>query len=221
MIELNSTLVVLLLEVLFALFVAILWLLYNWRKTKTQSYSFAEQLVNNLDISEVERTEKLAALIIKNVPMEAQELKALLRDISVHEHALYRLIIQIFLKRDPELLNELQEYVYALAKPYCKMLKQNSGVPEDPNSAANSAALEQANKRIARLTSKNMVLTEQLEQALKTADTIAEEYSRVFGGTQEETELRESAKRMLRIFQDAMDSAKEKLVIPQMEEANL
>lgn len=225
MIELNSVSVILALEVLVVLLVAVIWLLIASRKNKTQTFDIAEKLVDALDDTEAERTQKLSNLITSNCQIDAKNLQALLQDIALHEKALYRLIVQIILHGDSESLKELQDYIYGLAKPYCRLLQfgpmpyHEPVVQEMP--VANADDLNFANKEIVRLADENTALVGQLQQALKTADSITEEYARVFSGKQEEAELRASAKRMLSIFEEALDKAKAQAAISLLDEPNL
>ncbi len=208
MMELNPALWVLLFEALIALLIAFGWLLYSSRKVKNQTFSFAEQLVNNLGTSKKDHAEDLSAIITENAHIDAQLLETLLNDVNMQEKALYRFVIKILLERDPELLNDLQDHVNALAKPYCKVLQQSLSTehlrPSEENCPP-SEELALAHQEILRLKDQNTSLTKELKQAITTVDHIVEEYTRVFNGKPEEIELRNSAHRMLELFKRVTD----------------
>jgi hypothetical protein len=214
MMELNPALWVLLFEALIALLIAFGWLLYSSRKVKNQTFSFAEQLVNNLGMSKKDHTENLSAIITENTHIDAQVLETLLNDVNVEEKALYRYVIKILLERDlerdPELLNDLQAHVESLAKPYCKVLQQSLSSDQmrlSEGASSPSEELELAQQEILHLQDENTRLTKELKQAITTVDNIVEEYTRVFNGKPEETELRKSAHRMVELFKRVTDHA--------------
>ncbi len=208
MIELNSATVVLLFEILAVLLIILLYLLFSARKNKIKTFSFAEHLVDNLDTTKADHAQKLSSIITDHVPIAPEVLDTLLNDIEIHEKALYRLVIQIMLDNNPELLGQLQENIANLATPYCKMLQKSFEVnqlnlkPTLVNEAdnADNGELALAQQEIARLTLENSRLHQELLQSVQAAENIVEEYSRVFNGRQEETELHNSALRMLDIF---------------------
>lgn len=232
MIELNSVVVILTLEALVGLLAVVIWLLYSARKLSNKNFNVAEQLIENLDQTEAARIQKLSALITQNSTVAGHELKALLQDIALHEKALYRMVVQAILGQDPLSLYELDEYIYALAKPYCKLLQiepnapqveleQQAGLTDMEGGNNHAMELQFAQKEIVRLADENTELIAQLQVALKAADEITEEYSRVFNGKQEEDELRASAQRMLAIFSEALDNAKAQSTISLMDESDL
>ncbi len=232
MIELNSLVVILTLEALIGLLGLVIWLLYSARKISNKNFTAAEQLIENLDQSEAARIQKLSTLITQNSALAEHELKALLQDIALHEKALYRTVVQAILGQDPLALYELDEYIFALAKPYCKLLQIESSAPQsevaqhdglDNAGTLNNQAMELqfAQKEIVRLADENTELITQLQAALKAADEISEEYSRVFNGKQEEDELRASAQRMLAIFSEALDNAKAQSTISLIDESDV
>lgn len=217
MIELNSVVMILMVEALVALLLLCGWWLWRARKTKTQDFILAESLVDDIDDTAAQHSQKLAVLLNECCQLEESTKAALLKDIALHEKALYRLFVQLFLDRDTSQLKELQGYLFDLDKPYCKMLQYGSvdyqQAALDKIAPTRNQELEFANKEIVRLADENAVLSSQLQEALKTIENISEEYARVFNNTQNEVELRESAKKVLAVFQNTLDSLQEKATL--------
>ncbi|MCX7086900.1 MAG: hypothetical protein NTV00_02480 [Methylococcales bacterium] len=217
MIELDSVVVILMIEALVALFLLVMGL-YLWsRKKKSGDFQVAHALINQLGETHTLRTERLENLIVESCELEAGDLQALLKNIDVREKALYQQIIQVFLNRDPKVLKELDAYIQDLSKPYCAMLKKVGG-NNAPNAAATATAaaaaeadLAIAQEKIARLMDKNSAITQQLQLALRTVDEVSDEYTQMFNGTKGEIELRASYRRFMRIFQSIENDANEQL----------
>ena len=216
MIELDSVVVILMIEALVALFLLVLGL-YLWsRKKKSGDFQVAHALINQLGETHTLRTERLGNLIIERCELEAGDFEALLKNIDAREHALYQQIIQVFLNRDPKVLKELDAYIQDMSKPYCAMLKKVGN--NTPNAAATAATataeadLAIAQEKIARLMDKNSTITQQLQLALRTVDEVSDEYTQMFNGTKGEVELRASYRRFMRIFQSIENDANEQII---------
>jgi hypothetical protein len=201
MIELNSVVLILMVEALVALLLLLIGLWIWSRKKKSGDFKVAHDLIDELDDSKTVRTHKLGKLIADNCVLDPGELQILLKDVDVREKALYQQIIQIFLNRDPKILKEVDEYIQDLAKPYCAMLKHAGNNVLAFEDSQEGADLAVAKQDIKRLTEHNSALTEQLRLALKTVDEVSDEYTRIFNGNKNESELRASYKRVLHTFQ--------------------
>jgi len=136
-------------------------------------------------------------MITENCNIAPDVVKGLLNEISSSERILYQQIIQIFLNRDVELLNDMDQYIDNISEPYCKIIRHSSGNAEE------SDTLNAAEDKIERLMQQTERLGEQLTVSMNTMDEISAEYSRVFSGTQTELELENSSKKMFAIFHDA------------------
>jgi hypothetical protein len=201
MIELNSVVVILLIEAIVALLLVLLGLWIWSRKKKSSDFQVAHELIDELDEDKSLRTHKLGKLITGSCALDSGELETLLQDIDVREKALYRQIIQIFLNRDPKVLKAVDKYIQDLAHPYCALLKSVENTAPVAEVPDNGPELAAARQDITRLTEQNTMLAEQLHLALKTADEVSDEYARIFNGSKNELELRASYKRVMYLFQ--------------------
>ncbi len=199
MIEFDTALIILMVEALAALLLLGVILLIVFSRRRSREHAAAHDLVVRLEKSEVKRSKKLGEAIIECCEIDKDKLREILKEISSCEHALYQQILQIFLKRDVALLNQIDSYINKLSSPYCRLLKDSNSTEV----VSNDEELEEAKLQISRLKKEGAQLSEQLEMAMKTMDEISAEYTRVFSGTQSELELENSSKKMLRIFHEA------------------
>lgn len=204
MIELDTALIILMVEALVGLVLLAIVLLFLFAKRKKREHVAANELITRLEEAEIKRSKKLGELIKENCEIDNNQLQEILREIRNCEHALYQQILQIFLQRDAALLKEIDRAINKLANPYCRILQESNGLV-DPGSIEE---LERAKAQISQLKKEGKQLAEQLEKALHTMDEISTEYTRVFSGKQTELELENSSKKMLRIFQEAEKSAR-------------
>lgn len=203
MIELNSVFVILFVEA-FAVFTLLIlgYLLFS-KNNSSGEFSAADELISKLEESENIKAKKLGGLILKNNSVKEDELNKLLDEISQNERLLYQKIIKMFLTRDIEILQELDQYIDQLSAPYCKLLSgstTDTAIPEK---------LKVAENKIRSLMEESKHAREQLKIAMTTMDEISAEYSRVFKGTQTEVELANSSKKMINIFHDAGNKIKD------------
>ena len=205
MIELDSVVVVLMIEALVALLsLAFGYFLYT-RTTKNNEHKAADKFVVKLKKNESERGKKIEDIILKNCDIEPDSLKKLLQEIITSERSLYQQIIQMFLNRDINLLVEMDEYVHNLSKPYCKALKDKSS--HGTNHVALENEVQIAHEKIDKLNDERSRLSDQLQMAMTTMDEISTEYTRMFNGTKNKSELEKSSTKMLQIYRVATDRA--------------
>jgi FtsZ-interacting cell division protein ZipA len=213
MIELNSVVVILMVEALAALLLLVIGLWLWSRKKKSGDFHMAQTLIDDLDEAKELRTENLGKLIAAHCALAPNELQTLLKEIDRREKALYQQIIQLFLNHDPNVLKDVDDYIQDLAQPYCAMLKAVGNNSPALEEAEHQADLENANQQIVQLTKKNTALAKQLQLALKTVDEVSDEYTQLFNGNKHELELRASYKRLLQAFQ-SIEAEIEKTQIP-------
>ncbi len=212
MIELNSVFVVLMTEAFAGLILLTVGFLLFSRKKDLGEQTAAHKLIDKLEDNEYTKTKKLEDMITENCNIAPDEVKELLNEISSSERILYQQIIQMFLNRDVEMLNDMDQYIDGISEPYCKIIRYSSGNTEESN------ALEVAEDKIESLMQQAERLGEQLTVSMKTMDEISAEYTRVFSGTQTELELENSSKKMFSIFQDAEQRIKDSFKDKQAEE---
>lgn len=197
MIELDSIIVILMIEGLFALLLVIVALyLFSSHKSK------GDQLASNKVIARLKDTgnlkaKKLTTLVATNVDIEPAELNEILAEMKSSERQLYKQIIQLYLKRDVDALANIDQQIDRFSEPYFKVLAHSVG------GAVDTETIEEYEKKNYLLMEQNDRLGEQLSLAMATIDEISSEYSKVFSGTQTELELKNSSKKMLGLFQQA------------------
>jgi len=199
MIELDSVLIILMIEALAALLLlaAVFFVFYHKRRSKERTD--VHQLIDKLEDADGIRTKGLEERIHANCQVDNEKLKLILKEINTCEHELYQKIVQIFLKRDGALLKEIDHSINRLSTPYCNILRESVAAGD----SGNNSELEEAKAQISRLKREGARLAKQLQMSMQTIDEISSEYTRVFSGTQSEMELENSSKKMLCIFADA------------------
>jgi len=199
MIEVDSVLIILMVEILAGLLLLAVVFFIFYHKRRSKERTDAHKLIDKLEEAEVIRTKKLGKRINENCQIDNEKLRAILKEINHCEHELYQQILQIFLKRDGALLKEIDHYVNKLSTPYCNILRDSVTAADN----GNNSELEEAKAQISCLKKEGAILAEQLQMAMQTMDEISSEYTRVFSGSQSELELENSSKKMMRIFADA------------------
>ncbi|MCK4841673.1 MAG: hypothetical protein KAT04_07290 [Methylococcales bacterium] len=202
MIELDSVVVVLVLEVLAVLLLLILGFLLFSKNKRSKENAASHYLINKLEKNEHNKAETLRKLVSESCVMEKDELTDWLAQVSYNDKLLYKQIIKMFLNRDVKLLTDIDKHVDNLSKPYFKLLDFAAIATEE------SEEMKAAKNKINNLIGENKLLTEQLSMAKKTMDEISAEYTRVFSGTQTELELENSSKKMLKTFKYAEQQVK-------------
>jgi len=203
MIEINSVIVILMAEALAALFLFVLVFMFFAKRKKSNGEVSASDLIDKVEVTEHLKVKNLQKLIQDNCSIEPDVLDALLKEITSNERILYQQIIQLFLKKDSDVLNNIDEHIDNLSEPFCKLLIHSSS---NEMESGKSAAVED---KLQRLMQENSRLSEQLSVAMNTMDEISAEYTRVFSGRQTELELENSSKKMFEIFNTAEQEIKE------------
>jgi len=203
MIELNSVFVVLMAEALAGLIFLLLGFFLFSKKQVLGEQTAANKLIDKLENTEDIKTKQIEDMITENCNIEPDVVKKLLNEISSSERVLYQQMIKMFLNRDVELLNEMDQYIDNISEPYCKIIRHSS------SNVAESGAPEVVEDKIEKLMQEIARLGKQLTISLNTMDDISSEYTRVFSGTQTELELENSSKKMISIFHDAEQQIKD------------
>ncbi len=194
MIELDSLIVVFMLEASLALFLLIIALFLFRKNNRKGELVVSAKVIEKLQDTENIKAKKLNALFSTHCDLDANALNELLGEIKSSERTLYQQIIRIYLTKDAKSLNKIDQHIENLAEPYCKVLTYSSGGAEKE---------KQYEEKLQQLMGENERLGEQLTIAMTTMDEISAEYTRVFSGTQTELELENSSKKMFNIFQQA------------------
>ncbi len=194
MVELNSVLMLFMLEASVVLFILILLIFLFSKNNRKKEYAASAKVIDQLQDTENIKAKKLASLFSTHCKLEQEVLNSLLTEIKSSERNLYQQIIKTFLTRDVKLLGKIEQQIDKISEPYCKVISHaSSGKVED----------KESEEKLQRLTEENKRLAEQLTIAMNTMDEISAEYTRVFSGTQTELELENSSKKMFDIFQQA------------------
>lgn len=197
MVELDSIIVVLLLEAVIAFFLVLITV-YLFARGKSKG----DQLVSNKVIAKLKKTgskksEKLSALINAHVDIDSVELNEILAEMESSERQLYKQIIKMYLKRDVNALLSIDKRIDDFSEPYFKIMGYSVAKTGDTDKQ------QMDEKKVQLLTEQNEQISEQLTIAMTTIDEISAEYSKVFAGTQTELELANSSKKMMDLFKQA------------------
>jgi len=195
MIELDSIIVILMIEGLVALLLVVIALyLFSSHKSKGEQLA-SNKVIRKLKDSGNIKAKKLSSLVATHVDIEPNELNEILTEMKSSERQLYKHIIQMYLKRDVDALATIDKKIDDFSEPYFKMLAHSVSDTIDIESESEDK------KTIDLLVDQNEKLSEQLTLAMGTIDEISAEYSKVFTGQQTELELKNSSKKMLGLFQ--------------------
>jgi len=203
MIEIDSIILVFMAEALLAFFLLILVWFFISKKKTTGDELASEKVIEKLQDTENIKAKQLSILISTHCDLEPAKVNEVLADIRSNERQLYKQIIQVYLNRDVEALETIDQHIDQLSEPYCKLLARSS------ESAVDTDKIKKEQQEAKKLINENERLREQLTVAMNTMDEISAEYTRVFSGTQTELELDNSSKKMFMIFRQAEQQIKE------------
>lgn len=203
MMALDSALVILMAEALFALLALAVTLFFIYRRKRNQEINAIDSFISQLDEQAELKNQPLDHLLSKTCGLDKKTVQTTLQEVSESERALTQKVIELFLQREMGMLNEIDQCIGNLSEPYCKLLAHMSSAQDKPAAApaGNAEALERINQQLVR----------QLDTAMQTIDEITSEYTRVFSGNQTELELENSSKKMLQIFQDSIHQLKQEI----------
>ncbi len=196
MIELDSALIIILIEVAVTLLLILAVLFFFNSKKKGQEGQAASAFIDQLESNELARSKQLEALITKHCQIAPDDLRKILQNIRQGENALYHRVLELFLKKEPSDLSNVSQQMDALSNSYCQIFQANQG----DSSSMSQADLDIVNEKLAQLQHENSMLAQQLQTAMHTMDEISSEYTKVFSGTQNELELENSRKKMVATF---------------------
>ena len=193
MIELDSILVVFMLETLAALTLLVVgFVIFSSRKNASDQ-SIIDGLIDEYGENELDKAGKFNQLVSENCTLSSDELSMLVDEVSGNERMLYMKIVQIFLKKDVDMLKGISEHIDKISEPYCRILL---------NTVPGASEMDAIEGKMTQLVKENTQLSAQLGVAMSTMDEISAEYTRVFSGSQTELELENSSKKMFKIFAD-------------------
>ncbi len=193
---LDSALVILLAEALAALVLLAGVLFYLSRKKRSKEVHAIDEFIDQMEEQALFKNQPLEDLLSRTCGLDPKTVKDTLQSVSDSERALIQKVIQLFLSRDTALLSEIDRCVGDLSEPYCQLLNAITASPHTSPSSDNAQSLERINQQLVR----------QLDTAMQTIDEITAEYTRVFSGNQSESELENSSKKMLQVFQESINA---------------
>ncbi len=207
MIEINSVIAVFVGEALIALLIVFVIMLLISMKRKGRDRAAATGLIKKVSKGGEMREQELLDLLGEDSGIDDESLKSYIKGIQEQERGLYQHVIQLYLKRDVQMLAKIDQQVQALAEPYRQLLSEKSGETEmDP---ALQEEIEKIKAEQERLRSDNERLAAQLGVAMETMDEVSSEYSMMFGGSKAAEELSASKERMMAIFQQGAEKFSE------------
>ena len=182
MIEVHSVIVVLVLEALAALLLALVVLsLRSWlkqRRDRVQMNQFVEHINQQDEITlqqpaqpSTEASEELLA---------GEMLQQTLEAVSQREKALYRHVLQAFLRRDASKLTDLDHYVRALSEPYTALIQELLARPPKETSAQLTERVQQAQADAQKAREEAEHIKQKLGSALNTLNNVSSEYAKMF-----------------------------------------
>lgn len=180
--------------------------LYLLRKRRGKELAEIDRFINDLDEQGFVRDQALENFLGERCGISSSEIQALLERVNASERALFRDVIQLFLKRELALLSEIEHKIGGLSQPFQELLatqgQANTDTPGHGDHSQQLAGMERINQQLVR----------QLDNAMKTIDEMSAEYTRVFGGNQTALELENSSKKMLQIFHNAEREIRESMM---------
>lgn len=197
MMALDSTLIILMLEILVLLIILAISFLFISKRKRSKELNAIHSFIDELEKEITVSNKPLERLLSDSCGLDPQEAESTLKNINASERALLQNVIQLFLQREMSLLKKIDQSISQLSEPYCQLLEIMSAAPP-ATAPKDTQDLMRTNQR----------LKQQLNTALRTIDEITAEYTRVFSGNQTELELENSSKKMLQIFHDAEHSIK-------------
>lgn len=207
MMALDSAAVILMAEALAVMILLALGMFFWSRNKRGKELAGVDRFINQMADEEELKSRLLEEILVKNCGIDSHIAAGTLQEVSEAERALLQRIVQLFLQRDPALLNEIDQLIANLSDPYCKLL-QGAGSASGAGHAGSSGGGEVKSNKVAGLEHINQQLVRQLDTAMHTIDEITSEYTRVFSGNQTALELENSCKKMLQVFQDAEHTIK-------------
>ncbi len=196
MIEFNTALVIILIEVSISLFSVVLIVLFVNNQKKGKDNHAASSFIDQLEDNTLTRSKELEALLRNHCDIDANDLRGILQNVKKSENALFRKVLELFLKKDASLLQNVNKQVTELENNFCSIIQANQNAAP----SLSTQEKEDINNKLAQLEHENVVLAQQLQTAMQTMDEISSEYTKVFSGTQSERELENSRKKMIAIF---------------------
>lgn len=202
MMSLDSALFIMMVEVSIVLIVLALVLFFLAKNKRNKEINAIHGFIDQLENQSMLQNRSMDQLLSDICGLDRATVDATLKSINDSERALLQTVIQLFLRRETSLLEQINQNMERLAEPYCMLLgNQITHQSVSSNTDNQNQGLERINQQLVR----------QLDTAMQTIDEITAEYTRVFSGNQTALELENSSKKMLKIFQEAEQKIKQNL----------
>lgn len=198
MIELDSALIILLIECLAVLLLILIGIFIFNTNRRSREHSAANEMISFLEDTEAAYIKELEDLIRDHCVLGEEALNDVVQDIRKNKSAVHKNVLTIFLKKDISLIKKVEQHINKISAIYCQLLQEPGG-----QTASSAVDASEIDSQIAQLQHENNILSEQLLTAMQTMDEISAEYTKVFSGTQSDLELENSRKKMLKVFHEA------------------
>ncbi len=200
MMALDSAVVILMAEALAALLLLAIIGFWLFRHRQGKEMAEIDNFISHYEDQAFLKTERLEQFLKKDCGLAPAAIETVLQTIDNAERALFQDVIRLLLKRELNLLNDIEQQINNLAEPYQNLLAHREPLPAQTSAAgAEGDSLD----KLTSMERINQQLIRQLDTAMKTIDEISAEYTRVFSGNQTALELENSSKKMQQIFADA------------------
>lgn len=181
MIEINPSLAILTAEILAVMVAIMLFLLFRALFQRRGQETAANDLVKHISEGAGARHQELSDTLNDiRADLDPELVEKALNELKASENALYRQVLLLFLRRDPKLLNELEQRVRGLYQPFCQIIQSiPEQAKEDPELAR---VLSHAEAEILWLKAENARLVNQSQMTRRSFDEISAEYAKMFNG---------------------------------------
>lgn len=199
MMALDSAVVILMAEALAALLLLAIIGFWLFRNRQSKEMTEIDNFISHYEEQALLKTERLEQFLKKDCGIAPAVIESVMQSLDNAERALFQDIIRLLLKRELNLLNDIEQQINNLAEPYQNLLANRERLTTPTAGGATGNTLD----RQTSLERVNQQLIRQLDTAMKTIDEISAEYTRVFSGNQTALELENSSKKMQQVFTDA------------------
>ncbi len=182
MIEISSSLLILLLEALVLLVIGIVIGVVISTRRKSRDREAARQLVDQIKHQSETRREHTGSFLEEKYRFEDQQLKQAVDAIDKSEKQFFQKVINLYLKRDAEALTSLDASVAEMIDVYKSLspVMPDAETMEKLNSAASVGGADEA--ELEQLRTANAKLTEELSITKETMGNMIAEFGNMFGG---------------------------------------
>ncbi|RME33167.1 MAG: hypothetical protein D6786_08465, partial [Gammaproteobacteria bacterium] len=171
------TLLILAVELLVLLLAAAAF--FGWRtwKRRRGERAAADALVETVSREEPSRREALVRLFSEGYGLEGEELEAAVEEFLDREKAFYRLLIGVYLGREPGRLKELPQALDSMIRPALELM---------PAGMVEASELEEMGRNLEQLQQEKGEMSRELEQSRQEMEELLREYQAAFNRRKEE-----------------------------------